>query len=207
MGFCFINNVAVTASALTARGERVLIVDWDAHHGNGTQEIFYEDPGVAYVSMHEYPLYPGTGWLDESGAGAGAGLTVNFPFPAGTTGDVYLAAFEEVVAPLAEAFEPTWIVASAGFDGHRCDPLTGLGLSSGDFADLADRVMGLVPPGHRIAVLEGGYDLDALAASAGACVASLAGLRFRPEAATSGGPGHSIVNSVRLIRERLEDGG
>jgi acetoin utilization deacetylase AcuC-like enzyme len=206
MGFCFINNVAVTASALTARGERVLIVDWDAHHGNGTQEIFYEDPRVAYVSMHEYPLYPGTGWLDELGSGAGAGLTVNFPFPAGTTGDVYLTAFDEVIAPLAETFGPTWVIASAGFDGHRCDPLTGLGLSSGDFADLADRVMSLARPGHRLAVLEGGYDLDALADSAGACVASLAGRRFRPEAATSGGPGHSIVSSVRRIRERLEDG-
>jgi acetoin utilization deacetylase AcuC-like enzyme len=205
MGFCFINNVAVAASALTARGERVLIVDWDAHHGNGTQEVFYDNARVAYVSMHEYPLYPGTGWLDEMGSGPGAGLTVNFPFPAGTTGDVYLAALDEVVAPLAAAFEPTWVIASAGFDGHRSDPLTGLGLSSGDFGDLADRVMALAPPGRRLAVLEGGYDLDALAASAGACVASLAGLRYRPEAATSGGPGHSIVTSVRRILERLED--
>jgi acetoin utilization deacetylase AcuC-like enzyme len=206
MGFCFINNVAVTASALAARGERVLIVDWDAHHGNGTQEVFYEDPRVAYVSMHEFPLYPGTGWLDETGTGPGAGLTVNFPFPAGTTGDVYLSALDEVVAPLAEAFGPTWVIASAGFDGHRSDPLTGLGLSSGDFADLSNRVMALASPGHRLAVLEGGYDLDALAASAGACVASLAGLRFRPEPATSGGPGRSIVMSVRRIQERLEGG-
>jgi acetoin utilization deacetylase AcuC-like enzyme len=206
MGFCFINNVAVTASALAARGERVLIVDWDAHHGNGTQEVFYEDPRVAYVSMHEFPLYPGTGWLDETGTGPGAGLTVNFPFPAGTTGDVYLSALDQVVAPLAEAFGPTWVIASAGFDGHRSDPLTGLGLSSGDFADLSNRVMALAPPGHRLAVLEGGYDLDALAASTGACVASLAGLRFRPEPATSGGPGRSIVMSVRRIQELLEGG-
>jgi acetoin utilization deacetylase AcuC-like enzyme len=204
MGFCFINNVAVTAAALAARGERVLIVDWDAHHGNGTQEIFYEDARVAYVSMHEYPLYPGTGWLDETGTGPGAGLTVNFPFPAGTTGDVYLAAFDEVVAPLADSFGPTWVIASAGFDGHRNDPLTGLGLSSGDFGDLADRVMSLARPGHRLAVLEGGYDLDALAASAAACVASLAGQRFRPEPATSGGPGHSIVTSVRRNEERFK---
>jgi acetoin utilization deacetylase AcuC-like enzyme len=207
MGFCFINNVAVSATALAARGERVLVVDWDAHHGNGTQEVFYEDSRVAYVSMHEYPLYPGSGWLDETGTGPGAGLTVNFPFPAGTTGDVYLSAFDEVVAPLAEVFRPTWVIASAGFDAHRSDPLTGLGLSSGDFADLADRVMALAPPGHRLAVLEGGYDLDALAASAGACVASLAGIRFRPEPATSGGPGHPIVTSVRHIKERLAGGG
>jgi acetoin utilization deacetylase AcuC-like enzyme len=204
MGFCFINNVAVATASLAARGERVLIVDWDAHHGNGTQEVFYEDARVAYVSMHEYPLYPGTGWLDETGAGPGLGLTVNFPFPAGTTGDVYLAALDEVVAPLAEAFGPTWVIASAGFDGHRSDPLAGLGLSSGDFADLSSRVMALASPGHFLAVLEGGYDLDALAASAGACVASLAGLRFRPEPATSSGPGHSIVTSVRRLHERLE---
>jgi acetoin utilization deacetylase AcuC-like enzyme len=204
MGFCLINNVAVTAAALAARGERVLIVDWDAHHGNGTQEVFYEDRRVAYVSMHEYPLYPGTGWLDETGAGPGTGLTVNFPFPAGTTGDVYLSAFDEVVAPFAETFRPTWVMASAGFDAHRADPLTGLGLSAGDFADLADRVMALAPAGRRLAVLEGGYDLDALAASAGACVASLAGIRFRPELATSGGPGHSMVTTTRRLREQFE---
>jgi acetoin utilization deacetylase AcuC-like enzyme len=203
MGFCFINNVAVTAAALAARGERVLIVDWDAHHGNGTQEVFYEDPRVAYVSMHEYPLYPGTGWVDETGAGAGAGFCINFPFPAGTTGDVYLSAFDEVVVPFAEAFRPTWVMISAGFDAHRSDPLTGLGLSAGDFADLAERVMALVPVGRCLAVLEGGYDLDALAASAGACVASLAGSSFRPEPATSGGPGRSMVTATRRLREQF----
>src|SRR5439155_26216273 len=132
MGFCLFNNVAITAAALAARGERVLIVDVDAHHGNGTQELFYDDPRVLYVSMHEWPLFPGTGSLSETGRGAGTGATVNFPFPAGTAGDAYLAAIDEVVTPVAEAWVPTWLLISAGFDAHRLDPLTDLGLSSGD---------------------------------------------------------------------------
>jgi acetoin utilization deacetylase AcuC-like enzyme len=201
MGFCLLNNAAITAAALAERGERVLIVDWDAHHGNGTQDAFYADPRVMYVSMHEYPQYPGTGKLGESGIDAGMGTTVNVPLPSGTTGDVYLAAVDEILLPAVEVFAPTWLIVSAGFDAHRADPLTDLGLSSGDFADLADRIFPLVPAGHRIALLEGGYDLDALAASAGACVASMAGLRYRPEPASSGGPGRGVVDNVRHLRE------
>jgi acetoin utilization deacetylase AcuC-like enzyme len=203
MGFCLINNVAVTAAALAARGERVLIVDWDAHHGNGTQDAFYADGRVAYVSMHEFPLYPGTGRLEETGQGAGTGTTLNFPFPAGTTGDAYLAAIDEVVVPLAEWFQPTWVLVSAGFDAHRADPLCGLDLSAGDFADLTDRVMALAPAGRRLLVLEGGYNLDALAMSAGACVAHLAGLVHRPERATSGGPGHTVVDAAHRVRKEF----
>ena len=193
MGFCLVNNVAVAAAALAARGERVLVVDWDAHHGNGTQAIFYQDPRVLYVSMHQYPFYPGTGGLTEAGEGAGAGYTINFPFPAGATGDVYRRAVDEVVAPAADGFAPTWLIISAGFDAHRSDPLTELGLAAGDFADLTTALIGLVPAGHRLAVLEGGYDLEALAHSAGACVARLAGADYRPEAATAGGPGADVV--------------
>ena len=200
MGFCLLNNVAVTAAALKARGERVLIVDWDAHHGNGTQTVFYRDPSVLYVSLHQYPFYPGTGRIDETGTGDGAGSTINFPLPAGATGDVYQAALDQVIIPAAEAFQPTWVIASAGFDAHRDDPLTEMGLASGDYADLTERVMALVAPGHRLAVLEGGYDLRALANSAGACVASLAGVRFRPEPATSGGPGAGVVAQALELR-------
>ena len=200
MGFCLLNNVAVTAAALADRGERVLIVDWDAHHGNGTQDAFYADGRVVYVSLHQFPLYPGTGRMEETGTGAGEGATVNLPMPAGSTGDSYAAAVDEVIAPLAEAFDPTWVLVSAGFDAHRADPLTDLGLSSGDFALLTERVMGLVPAGRRVAFLEGGYDLDALAASAGACVAALAGAVHRPEAPTSGGIGRQVVEAVRLRR-------
>jgi acetoin utilization deacetylase AcuC-like enzyme len=200
MGFCLINNVAVTASALAARGERVLIVDWDAHHGNGTQAIFYADPRVLYLSMHQFPFYPGTGRMEETGTGDGDGYTINLHFPLGATGDVYQAAVDQVVEPAADSFHPTWVIASAGFDAHRRDPLTGLGLAAGDFADLTTRLMALVPAGHRLAVLEGGYDLAALANSAGACIASLAGVDYRPEPATSGGPGADVVARVAQLR-------
>lgn len=196
MGFCLVNNVAVSAAVLAARGERVLIVDWDAHHGNGTQAMFYDDPRVLYVSMHQYPFYPGTGRMEETGTGEGEGFTINLPLPAGATGDVYQAALDQVVIPAAAAFGPTWIIASAGFDAHRADPLTELGLAAGDFADLTTRLMALVPAGHRLAVLEGGYDLAALADSAGACIASLAGVDYRPEPATAGGPGMAVVSQV-----------
>ena len=200
MGFCMLNNVALTAAALAERGERVLVYDWDAHHGNGTQDTFYADPRVLYVSAHQWPLYPGTGALDETGAGAGQGANINLPFPPGTTGDVYLAAFDEVIAPAIEAFAPTWTIVSAGFDAHRADPLTGLDLAAGDYADLTARLLGVVPPGRLVAFLEGGYDLQALALSAGAFVSALAGLAFRPEPATSGGPGRAVVDAAFRLR-------
>ncbi|MEY2565544.1 MAG: hypothetical protein QOE35_73 [Actinomycetota bacterium] len=203
MGFCLINNVAVTAAALAERGERVLIVDWDAHHGNGTQDVFYGDPRVTYVSMHQWPLYPGTGRLHETGSGAAVGTTVNLPFPPGTTGDAYRMAVEEVVVPLAERWSPTWVLLSAGFDAHRADPLTHLGLTSGDFADLTERLVGLVPAGRRIAFLEGGYDLEALASSAGATVAGLAGVRWRPETASGAGPGREVVEAAVGLRAQV----
>jgi len=217
MGFCLLNNIAVTAAGLVARGERVLVVDWDAHHGNGTQAAFYETPEVLFVSLHQYPFYPGTGSLDEIGDGAGEGATVNVPFPAGTAGDAYRLAVEELVVPAAEEFSPTWLLVSAGFDAHRADPLTDLGLSATDFADLTDRVARLVLPGRRIFFLEGGYDLDALAASAGATVAALAGTSYRPEPVTtvgrlgtlgsvrSGGPA-AVVDAARSLHERYRRG-
>ncbi|HUF33645.1 MAG TPA: histone deacetylase [Acidimicrobiales bacterium] len=196
MGFCLVNNIAVTAGVLAERGERVLVLDWDAHHGNGTQAVFYADPRVLYVSLHEFPLFPFTGRLGDTGVGEGAGTTLNLPMPAGLTGDVALAALDEVVAPVVEGFAPTWLLVSAGFDGHRADPLTGLGLSSGDFADLTRRSLSFAPPGRRIAFLEGGYDLQALADSAGAFAAALTGADHRPEAATSGGPGRHVVDAA-----------
>lgn len=196
MGFCLFNNVAVTAAALADAGERVLIVDFDAHHGNGTQEAFYADPRVLFVSLHQYPLYPGTGSLQERGRGEGAGTTVNFPLPAGATGDVYRRAVDEVVVPLAEGWAPTWVLLSAGFDGHRDDPITELGLAAGDYADLTRDLMALAPAGRRIAFLEGGYDLWAVVHSTAACLGALAGESVRPEPATSGGPGGEVVDAV-----------
>jgi acetoin utilization deacetylase AcuC-like enzyme len=199
MGFCLFNNVAVTAAALAADGERVMIVDFDAHHGNGTQDTFYGDGRVTYVSLHQWPLYPGTGRIEEVGEGGGTGATVNIPVPPGATGDVYLKAIDEVVIPLAERRPPDWLIVSAGFDGHRDDPLTDLALSAGDFADMTARLARLVGPGRRLLVLEGGYDLDALTASTAACLAALAGGAAHREQPTGGGPGRAVVDRVRRI--------
>jgi len=201
MGFCLFNNVAVAAAALADAGERVLIVDYDAHHGNGTQEAFYADPRVLFVSLHQYPLYPGTGAMQERGRGEGLGTTVNFPLPAGATGDIYRRAVDEVVAPLAARWEPTWVLVSAGFDGHRDDPITELGLAAGDFADVTREVIGLAPPGRRLVFLEGGYDLWAVVHSTAATLAALAGESVRPEPATSGGPGGEVVDAVARLLE------
>jgi acetoin utilization deacetylase AcuC-like enzyme len=200
MGFCLINNVAVVAASLAERGERVLIVDYDAHHGNGTQDAFYEDPRVTYVSIHEYPLYPGTGAMHETGRGAGSGSTVNIPVPSGATGDVYRRAVDEIIAPLAASWQPTWLLVSAGFDAHRRDPITGLGLTSGDYADLAAAMLELVPKGRSVFFLEGGYDLQGLAYSVGSTMATMAEETYRPEPATSGGPGSVVVEAVARLR-------
>jgi acetoin utilization deacetylase AcuC-like enzyme len=188
MGFCLFNNVAVTASLLAARGERVLVIDWDAHHGNGTQDIFYERADVLYVSMHQWPFYPGTGSVEETGTGEGAGTTLNVPLPARTGGDVYRAAFDTLIEPVAERFEPTWVLISAGFDAHRDDPLCEMLLTAGDYGDLTAKSLRLAPAGKRIAFLEGGYDPAALRSSTTACVGALAGLEMRPEAPSGSGP-------------------
>ena len=199
MGFCLFNNLAVAAATLAEAGERVLVVDYDAHHGNGTQDAFYEDPRVLFVSLHQYPLYPGTGSLQEQGRGDGLGATVNFPPPAGATGDVYRRAVDEVVVPLAKRWQPTWVLLSAGFDGHRDDPITELGLTAGDYADLTREIMALAPAGRRLVFLEGGYDLWAVVHSTAACLGALAGTVVRPEPSTSGGPGGEVVDAVARL--------
>jgi acetoin utilization deacetylase AcuC-like enzyme len=204
MGFCLINNIAVTARHLADRGERVLIVDVDAHHGNGTQDVFYDDPNVLFVSFHQYPLYPGTGRPGEAGSGAGLGATVNVALPPGTTGDVYLRAVDTVVAPVVDRFDPTWVLVSAGFDAHRADPLTEMGLTSGDFADLIARILPMAPAGRRLLFLEGGYDLQALTDSAAAVAAAIVDVDYRPEEASSGGPGDDHVALAHKIH--LEEG-
>jgi acetoin utilization deacetylase AcuC-like enzyme len=137
--------------------------------------------------------------VEETGAGDGVGATVNIPVPPGATGDVYLKALDEVVIPLAERERPAWLIVSAGFDGHRADPLTDLELSAGDFADMTARLTSLVPPGRRLLVLEGGYDLDALTASTAGCLAALAGGELHPEQPTGGGPGGEVVDRVRRV--------
>ncbi len=206
MGFCLFNHVAVTAAYLAAQGERVAIVDYDAHHGNGTQDAFWSDPDVFYVSMHEWPQYPGTGRLDDVGVGPGRGTTLNLPFPSGTTGDVYRRAIDDVVLPAVSAWGPTWLLVSAGFDAHRLDPLTDLGLTAGDYADCTVALAGLVPPGRRMLFLEGGYDLGALADSVGAVLSALVDDgAYRPEAASAGGPGDAVCAAALKIRRAVAD--
>jgi len=200
MGFCLVSNIAIVAASLADQGERVWILDFDAHHGNGTQAVFEEDPRVLFVSLHQWPLYPGTGRATETGTGAGAGTTMNIPLPPGATGDVYLRAFDELIAPVVERFAPTWLLISAGFDGHRDDPLTQLGLTAGDYPLLTRRALELVPPGRCVAMLEGGYDLDALSRSSAGVIAALAGADVEPaEAPSQGGPGAEAVDACRRI--------
>ena len=201
MGFCLLNNIAVAAAARTARGERVLIVDWDVHHGNGTQDIFWDDPGVLYVSTHQHPLYPGTGAPGEVGGPAALGLTVNLPVPRGATGDVLLAAIDEEARPAVEDFAPDWVLVSCGFDAHAEDPLAELELSSGDFAELARVVSEFAPrPGRLALFLEGGYNPAALSSSVEATLGALLGLSGHVGPRTSGGPGMAQLRSARPER-------
>lgn len=199
MGFCIVSNVAVAAAALADAGERVMIFDYDAHHGNGTQAVFYDDPRVLFVSIHQSPLYPGTGAVTEIGSDNARATTLNIPVPAGATADVYLRAFDEVVAPAAQQFSPTWVIISAGFDAHRNDPITDLALSAADYPTLTRRALQLVAPGRRLVMLEGGYDLDALTACTTAVLAELADVPHPGlhERSTRGGPGMAQVDIVR----------
>lgn len=169
MGFCLFDTIAVGAAQALARGiERIAIIDWDVHHGNGTQEIFYRDPRVLFASIHQSPLYPGTGASSETGAGPGDGYTLNVPLSAGTGNDGYLRVLDELILPKARAYEPELILVSAGYDCHRDDPLGGMRLDEAGFGAMTSRVLDLaeVTAGNRVVlVLEGGYDPPALARS------------------------------------------
>jgi acetoin utilization deacetylase AcuC-like enzyme len=175
MGFCLFNNVAVTAAHLRSAGARVAIIDWDVHHGNGTQDIFEEDPDVLYVSLHQYPFYPGGGAVDEIGLGKGMGSVMNIPIPAGTGGDVYRAAFERLVGPVLRQFAPDWVLVSAGYDAHEDDPLAEVRLLAGDYHFMAHQLTSIVPASRVITVLEGGYHLPAITSSVSATLQGLAG--------------------------------
>ena len=170
MGFCLFNNVAITAKYLQQRHglERILIIDWDVHHGNGTQDAFYADPTVFFFSIHQFPFYPGTGSRGEAGEGAGAGFTLNAPMEAGRGDDDYLRVFEKILAPRAHSFAPQFILISAGFDAHRADPLAGMNLTEQGYEPLTDLVRSWAADlcgGRILSMLEGGYDLQATARS------------------------------------------
>jgi len=183
-GFCYLNNVAIAAADQVAEGRRVAILDYDAHHGNGTNDIFSAAPEVLYVSTHQYGIYPGTGPAEDVGQREGRGFTVNIPFPAGAGDASYRAAFEEVIEPVVLAFQPDAILVSLGVDAHYRDPLTSLSLSSPAYSDLVARSAGLAADlcGRRFVVaLEGGYHLAALSEVVADVVARLRGIRVALE--------------------------
>jgi acetoin utilization deacetylase AcuC-like enzyme len=179
MGFCVFNNIAIAAASARARGlARVAVVDYDVHHGNGTQWSFYTDPSVLFISSHQYPYYPGTGAAADIGTGAGAGFTVNLPLSAGATDADYEIAFTKVALPILRQFRPELILISAGFDAHMNDPLAGMRLTSPYFGHLTSAIAAVADQccsGRLVAVSEGGYDLAALAESLRASIRALEG--------------------------------
>lgn len=212
MGFCIFNNVALAAAAVIASGaERVAIVDWDVHHGNGTQHIYDADPKVLFVSIHQAPYYPGTGAAAEVGQGAGLGKTINVGLPAGSDDRDYLAVFDAVVLPALRAFAPEFVLVSAGYDAHARDPLAGMAVTSDGFGemtrslcDFADDVCG----GKIAFVLEGGYDLGGLASSVMATLAAM------DESATAAGqhrvvaaPSDAALDAINATRAALARAG
>jgi acetoin utilization deacetylase AcuC-like enzyme len=211
MGFCLYNNAAVAAAAARARGiERVAVVDIDVHHGNGTQEIFCDDPTVLYVSTHQFPFYPGTGAAKETGSDQGIGFTVNVPLEAGATDGDYALVHEAIVIPVLEQFQPQLTIVSAGFDAHERDPLASMRMTTEGYADVM-RDLAALAVGQSsafVAVTEGGYELTALAACLQASIAAVDevyGRGKRAEAAHSGvkttGRGERAIQAARAAQK------
>jgi acetoin utilization deacetylase AcuC-like enzyme len=215
MGFCLLNNVAVAAAEALARGvTRVAVVDFDVHHGNGTQCAFFADPRVLYVSTHQWPHYPGSGHESEVGTGEGEGYTVNVPIEAGATDDDYDVVFREAVVPVVSAFNPGLVLVSAGYDAHQLDPLGGMRMTAAGYGRLTRHLVAVADQcasGRLVMVTEGGYHLEALAASLDASLRALDGesdpaaLAVRTEA----GPpvrGEAAVKRVRASHARYGRG-
>jgi acetoin utilization deacetylase AcuC-like enzyme len=201
MGFCLLNNVAIAAAEARSRGyERVLVLDWDVHHGNGTEAMFYDDPSVLFVSLHQFPNYPGTGAISDVGRGDGRGATVNLPLPKGGTDSLYAAAFERLVLPIVEQFAPSFALVSCGFDAHACDPLAEMELSADGFGAMTRSLLGRLPEACPLAVvLEGGYDLEALTASSDAMARALFGASPGPSPAAA--PGRHDQADAQVLAE------
>jgi acetoin utilization deacetylase AcuC-like enzyme len=193
MGFCFFNSIAIAAAHARARGlSRVAIVDYDVHHGNGTQWSFYDDASVLFVSSHQFPYYPGTGAAHDIGKGAGTGFTINLPMSAGGTDADYEAAYTRIAIPVLEQFRPELVLISAGFDAHMDDPLAGMRLTSDYFGHLTRAIADVADAtaqGRVVAITEGGYDLAGLATSLRAAIGALAGEKTsgKPEGPTPRG--------------------
>ncbi|HYH98340.1 histone deacetylase [Hyalangium sp.] len=205
MGFCLFNNVAIAAEAARRQGaERVLVLDWDVHHGNGTQAAFWARRDVLYQSVHQYPYYPGTGAPHEVGVGEGQGFTVNCGIPGGATDADYGALFEELFLPIADAFRPQLILVSAGFDPHRDDPIGGMLLSERGFAAMCSAMKSLaesVCDGRLVLLLEGGYSLQGLSQSVHACVEVLAGRKDSfPTGETTSETRHALARSREALK-------
>jgi acetoin utilization deacetylase AcuC-like enzyme len=201
MGFCFFNNVAIAAASARARGlSRVAIVDYDVHHGNGTQWSFYNDPSVLFISSHQFPYYPGTGAASDIGTGAGSGYTINLPLSAGATDADYQLVYTKIALPILKQFRPELILISAGFDAHMNDPLAGMRLTGPYFGHLTSAIATVADEccdGRVVAVTEGGYDLAALAESLRASIHALEGDTNRVAAPVGAAPrGEATVKAV-----------
>jgi acetoin utilization deacetylase AcuC-like enzyme len=209
MGFCLFNTMAIGAEYLKRAygAKKILIVDWDVHHGNGTQDAFYDDPSVLFISTHQFPFYPGSGAVKEIGTGSGEGFTINVPLPAGCADRQYLQVFQDVIAPAAESFQPEWILVSAGFDPHRRDPLGGMGVTERGFGAMARALLLLADKfcaGRIGFLLEGGYDLTGLRDSVAAVLTemqkpALTAIEPLPRAESGIEP---LLRQVRQVHEK-----
>jgi acetoin utilization deacetylase AcuC-like enzyme len=211
MGFCLLNNAAIAVRAVQAelQVEKVLVYDWDVHHGNGTQHVFERDPSVLYASTHQFPFYPGTGDFGEAGVGAGEGTTLNVPLPAGCGDAEYAAVAERVLVPVARSYRPELIVVSCGFDAHRDDPLAAMQLSGEGFRNLAAVMRALADElcgGRLVLLLEGGYALSGLREGTEAVLdvllAAAAPSPARWDPVVSGGPIEGILERVSQVHGR-----
>lgn len=208
-GFCIFNNIAIAAEYLKREygTERILIADWDVHHGNGTQDVFFEDPSVLYFSTHQYPYYPGTGWIDEVGSGEGAGFTVNVPLPISTDDTGYLYALETILVPIAQDFKPEFVLVSAGFDAHVRDPLASMAVTSqgyGLFTDIIKEIARKSCGERMVMTLEGGYNLDAIAESVLSVFTSLTS-NTREQKRGTVGLTERVIKRVEEIRKVQRD--